>query len=276
LIPQDANSAEYSGRETVKKLLVSIIAAVAVLAIQPSGAQAQQGKLQDILESGKLRFGLPGSFNPFTFRDADSLENIGYDFDLVNALAEDLGVELEIVETSYQALVSGIAADLYDITATASLQVGRATVAAYTQPYFAVATVPLTLDSNFSRFPSWDSINQSGVTVATTLGTVFDEQADSFFPNAERVRVENPAREFQEVLAGRADVFITSNVEASTLTVEFPNLRVIPVEPRRQRPLGMIAAQGDMDFINFLNTWIELRKASGFFDELAAKWNLAN
>ena len=42
-------------------------------------------------------------------------------------------------------------------------------------------------------------------------------QAKSYFPNAQIKAIESPARDFQEVLAGRADAHITSNVEAATL-----------------------------------------------------------
>ena len=49
--------------------------------------------------------------------------------------------------------------------------------------------------------------------MATTLGTTFEKRVREWFPNADIKVVEAPARGFQEVLAGRADVFITSNIE---------------------------------------------------------------
>ena len=55
------------------------------------------------------------------------------------------------------------------------------------------------------------------MTVAATLGTTQEKQVKQFFPNATHKIVEAPARDFQEVLAGRADAHITSNVEAYKL-----------------------------------------------------------
>ena len=40
---------------------------------------------------------------------------------------------------------------------------------------------------------------------------------------------KSPARDFQEVLAGRADAHITSNVEAATLVETYPELAIVPV-----------------------------------------------
>ena len=109
-----------------------------------------------------------------------------------------------------------------------------------------------------------------------TLGTVQEAMAREFFPEATIKTIEAPARDFQEVLARRADVHITSNVEAATLVEKYDQMRVVPVsEPRRPTPLAMLVPQADQVWINYLNHWIELKKARGFFAATAVKWNLA-
>ena len=131
------------------------------------------------------------------------------------------------------------------------------------------------LKKNLSKFQTWDDINQSGVTVAVTLGTTQEMQAKSYFPNASIKSIESPARDFQEVLAGRADAHITSNVEAATLVETYPELAIVPVqEPKSPTPLAWLVDQNDQVWINYINHWIELKKAQGFFDDLMNKWNL--
>jgi cyclohexadienyl dehydratase len=148
-------------------------------------------------------------------------------------------------------------------------------VAGYTDSYFKLATVPLTLKKNLSKFQSWDDINQSGVTVAVTLGTTQELQAKSYFPNASIKSIESPARDFQEVLAGRADAHITSNVEAATLVETYPELAIVPVlEPKSPTPLAWLIDQKDQVWINYINHWIELKKTQGLFQDLMNKWNL--
>lgn len=251
---------------------LSLLAAV-LLAASPAAAQS---RLQKILESGTLRVGTTGDFNPMSFKDPASGEYRGFDIDVVTQLAKDMEVKLELVPTDWKTLVNGVVADKYDMTTSASVSVARAKVAGFTDAYVEFGTVPLTLKANLDRFSGWESIDKPDVTVATTLGTVFEAQAKSFFPNANLVSVEAPARDFQEVLAGRALVSITSNVEAAALTETYPELAIIPVDRQRaKRPGAFLVAQDDFVWINFLNQWIALKKADGWLDQLHETWKIA-
>ena len=105
------------------------------------------------------------------------------------------------------------------------------------------------------------------------MGTVFEEQARRHFPKAEIRAVQAPATGFQEVLAGRADATITSNVEASTLVQRFDQLALpVGAEPRNKRPFAYVVAQDDPTWLNFVNTWVTLKRSEGYFDMLEAKW----
>ena len=148
-------------------------------------------------------------------------------------------------------------------------------VAGFSESYVAVEIYPFTSADKVGNFDGWDSVNQPGVKVATTLGTTFEGLAREWFPNAEISVVEAPARGYQEVLAGRADVFITSNIEGSTLTEKFGVSRVAGAGPRAPSPIAMILPQGDQVWINYVNNWVKLKKLKGFFDATAKKWGLA-
>ena len=141
-------------------------------------------------------------------------------------------------------------------------------------PYTEAGTVPLSLAANAERFQNWDQINQPGVRVAVSMGTVFEEQARAHFPNATIQAVQSPATGFQEVLARRADVTITSNVEGGTLVSRFPELRILVPgsEMRNRRPFAYVVAQDDQIWLNFVNTWVTLKRIEGFFAGLDRKW----
>lgn len=96
-----------------------------------------------------------------------------------------------------------------------------------------------------------------------------------WFPASEITVVEAPARGFQEVLSGRSDVFVTSNIEGATLLEKFPNLRQIETDgPRAPSPIAMLLPQNDQVWINYVNSWIELKKTQGFFERTAQNWGL--
>ena len=163
------------------------------------------------------------------------------------------------------------------MTGSASISPARAKAAGYSNSYFSLATVPLTLSKNADKFTDWADLDKPDVTVAATLGTTQEKQVKQFFPNATHKIVEAPARDFQEVLAGRADAHITSNVEAYKLVAKYPQMMVVPVSaPKAPTPIAMLLPQDDQVWINYVNTWIKLKTERGFFDELGRKWQLSN
>jgi cyclohexadienyl dehydratase len=243
-------------------------------AASTNASRDDESAIDRVLESGVLRVGTTGDFQPMTYLDPATDEYQGYYIDIIRDFAADMGVEIEWVRTTWQDKVAGIAADRYDIATGASYNMGRARQGAFTLPIAVVGTVPVTLRENAGRFSSWEDMNQPDVTVAVTLGTTFDEQAQVFFPEANLARPDSGARDFQEVIAGRADVSITSNIEAGSLVERFENLVIVPVEPRATVPNGMIVDRSDVEWLNYVNAWITMKEYGGYFDEKAAEYGL--
>jgi cyclohexadienyl dehydratase len=184
---------------------------------------------------------------------------------------------VEYVATDWKTLVNGVTANKYDITGSASLNMSRAKVAGYSQPYFYLAFVPVVQKKDLEKFSDWADFDQPDIKVAATLGTVQEKMVKTFFPNAEHIVIEAPARDFQELLARRADVSVTSNVEAATLVEKFKQLAIVPVkEPRKPTPIAMLLPQDDQVWINYINHWVKLKKTQGFFEQVARKWGLTS
>ena len=253
--------------------LTKIIGAAAVCLGLSTTANAQSA-LNEILDSGTMKVGTTGDWNPMTLRDPASNSYKGFDIDVMKALATDLGVEVEFVPTDWKTLVNGVVAGKYHMTGSASISAKRMKVAGFSESYLSVEIYPFSMPEMADKFDGWDSINQPGVTVATTLGTTFEGLARKWFPNAEIKTVEAPARGFNEVLAGRADVFITSNIEGATLTEKFGVARVSGADARAPAAIAMLLPQNDQVWINYVNNWVKIKKLSGFFEETKAKWGL--
>lgn len=257
------------------KMLKTILAAL-VLSVGAAPAFAQSALL-DILNDGVLKVGTTGDWNPMTMKDPATNTYTGYDIDVMTNLAKDLGVKVEFVPTDWKTLVSGVTSGKYHITGSASISPARAKAAGYSTSYFSLATVPLILSKNADRFKDWEDLDKADVTVAATLGTTQEKQVKRFFPNAGHKIVEAPARDFQEVLGGRADAHITSNVEAIKLVEKYPQMMIVPVmAPKAPTPIAMLLPQADQVWINYVNTWIALKRERGLFDELGKKWKLKN
>ena len=248
----------------------------AAVAVSFLGAPASaQSALQEILSEGVLKVGTTGDWNPMSVRDPATNTYVGYDVDVMTQLAEDLGVTLEFVATDWKTLVNGVVAGNYHMTGSASISPARLKAAGYSDSYISVEIYPFTSEDKIDRFSGWESINNGDVKVATTLGTTFEKLVREWFPDAEITVVEAPARGFQEVLSARSDVFITSNIEGSTLLAKFPNLRQIETEgPRAPTHIAMGQPQDVQVWITFVTSWLALKTAQGFFEETAATWGV--
>lgn len=249
-------------------------AAVAAIGLAMAGAATAQSALNEILSDGVLKVGTTGDWNPMTVKDPATNSYKGFDIDIMQELATDLGVEVEFVPTDWKTLVNGVVAGQYHITGSASISPARMKAAGFSESYISVEIMPFTTAEMAAKLSGYDSINQPGVKVATTLGTTFEALVREWFPNADIKVVEAPARGYQEVLAGRADVFITSNIEGSTLKEKFGVVQVPDTGPRAPSPIAMLLPQGDQVWINYVNNWVKLKKAKGFFEGNKAKWGL--
>lgn len=251
---------------------LTLAAGMALASFVPAAAQST---LDAILSDGVLRVGTTGDWNPMSVRNPATNEYEGFDIDVMTQLAADLEVELEFVPTAWPTLVNGIVAGNYHITGSASISPSRMKAAGYSASYIQVQIFPFTTADKADRFDGWESINQPDVTVAATLGTTFERYVREWFPDAEISIVDAPVLGHQEVLAGRADVFITSNIEGATLVAEFPNVTPIEVEgPRAPSPIAMLLPRDDHTWINYVNNWILLKQTQGFFEEVAARYGL--
>ncbi len=244
-----------------------------LLALLPFSLNAES-KLDQIISTGELKVGTTGDWDPMTMKDPATNKYVGFDIDVMNELAKDMGVKVKYVPTDWKTIVSGITSDRYDISTSATKTAKRALVAGFTNSYYKYGTVALVLKKNIKKFPTWDSLNNKNVTIATTLGTSQEEMAKKIFVKSKLKSIEAPARDFQEVLSGRADGHITSSTEANKLVITYPQLAIVPDGGKNPAVLAILIDQSDQVWLNYVNHWIEIKKASGFFDVLLKKYGM--
>jgi cyclohexadienyl dehydratase len=237
-------------------------------------AASAESKLENILNSGELRVGTTGDWDPMTMKDPATNKYKGFDIDVMTELAKDMNVKVKFVPTEWKTIVSGITANRYDISTSVTKTPKRAKVAGFTNTYYKYGTVPLVLKKNLKKYSTWESLNNKKVTIATTLGTSQEEKAKEFFPKSKLKSVEAPARDFQEVLAGRADGNITSSTEANKLVIKYPQLAIVADGEKNPAFLAMMVGKDEKVWNDYVNKWIEDKKTLGFFETLLNKYNL--
>jgi cyclohexadienyl dehydratase len=239
------------------------------------GAVAQDSLLHKILERGTLRVGTTGDYPPFSELDQGNNTYKGYEIDVTTQLAADLGVKVEFVPTNWDTLGAGIQADKYDVTASGiTMTLERLKSVAFSDPYLDSPLVPLILKKDEGKYASWRDMDQEGVKLAVMAGTSAEESAKKNFTKAEIVSITAPALDYQELLAGRVDAAITDTVFIKKALAQYADqVAVVGLDkPIEGQPISMMTLQGDQVWLNWVNTWVDLKKQSGFFDSLFQKW----
>ena len=124
----------------LKTLVLAAASAFGLFAAQAAHAA---DKLDNIIESGKLRCAVVLDFPPMGSRDSSN-NPVGFDVDYCNDLAKVLGVKAEVVETPFADRIPALVSNRVDvIVGSTSDTLERAKTVGMTIPYFAFQMVVL-------------------------------------------------------------------------------------------------------------------------------------
>ena len=145
-----------------------------------SGSGAVYRTLDDIKASGKLVIGVFSDKNPFGYVDENG-EYAGYDIELANRLAKDLGVEVEFVSTEAASRVEFLQTGKVDIIlANFTVTPERAEQVDFADPYMNVALGVVSHDDRVIK--SLDEIGADDQVIVIT-GTTAETYLTKNYPN---------------------------------------------------------------------------------------------
>ncbi len=234
---------------------------------------ADESPVLDRIEaSGELRAGLTGDYKPFSWEaPEDRFE--GLDVDMGRALAEELGVRLVIVRTSWPTLMDDLAAGKFDIgMGGISVTEERAAAAFFTDPILTDGKAPIARCEDAKRFQTMAEIDREGVTLIVNPGGTNEKFARANITRATLVLHKDNATIFEEIAAGRADVMITDAIETRIMAREHPELCAInPDKPFTQSQKAYLLPK-DEAWKARVDEWLAAMEASGEKAEIFAKW----
>jgi cyclohexadienyl dehydratase len=252
---------------------IIIAAALLLFGLLPLGVQAQDpSRLDQVIKSGKLRVCSPGDYKPFSLAKADgSFE--GIDIDLIAAAAKSLGVEVEMIKTSWSKLIDDYVAQCDVAVGGISVSTERAKRVAFTQAYMVNGKAPITKCENVAKFQTVADINKPSVTVITNPGGSNERFVRANLTAAKVIVFNDNVTIFDEILKGNADVMISESVETLVQQKIRPGLCAVnPDKPLQYGEMAYLLPRGDMAMKAWFDTWLHLAKASGDYDRIVEKW----
>jgi polar amino acid transport system substrate-binding protein len=127
----------------------------------------------NLIQEGTLTIGTDTPFPPFEIGQPPNIS--GYDIDVLNAVAEQLGLTPEYTDTSFDTIFRDVASGQYDISAAAStITPGRQKTVDFSDPYYEAQQALLVPEG--SDIASVDDL--SGVIVGAQDGTTGETYAN--------------------------------------------------------------------------------------------------
>jgi polar amino acid transport system substrate-binding protein len=265
----------------LRRDLFTLSAAPLALAsvISPAAAQTSNNTLQRIIQEKLLRVGV-AQFKPFVFKDLDTGKLRGFEIDAAQRLAEDLGVELQVVEASFQTLIAGLQSGQYDIVMSSTKRtIQRALAVNFTDPYISLTDYAVVRDG--AGFNSWADLDKAGIRLTSVQGGAAHLKLVDAQTKYVKAATVAPMKELNlaglAVMTGQADAWVDDIVSISTFTAANPSQKFKMIDvpfTGHGEGNGAAARKGDYDLINVLNIFIEKQKNYGFYKGLARTYGL--
>ena len=178
-----------------------------------SKATAPANSLDEILARKTLRVGLEAGYLPFEMRNKNG-DYIGFDVEMAQALAKDLGVGLEIINMGGEGLIPGLLTKKFDLLiAGVTITPERAKTVQFSDPYFTTGLTALMANKHRvaprqGALRNLSDLNDPKFVITTVAGTTGDIIVKTKLPKAQRRQLENPTDAVNEVRLGHADAFV--------------------------------------------------------------------
>lgn len=238
------------------------------------GTSAHAGpRLDKIMESKTLRVGTPGDYRPFAIKADGGFE--GHDIDLIEAMAKELGVKIEYVQTSWPNFMPDLIADKYDVAVGGiTRNVARFSKADMLPGYAPFGKVALVRKDEAGKYNSVDDLNQPSVHVIKNPGGTNEIFVLGNLKNAE-VSTHDKNAEIPGLIAeGKGDVMITETYEALHYAKAEPRLAAKfiddPLTPKNY--LGFLMPADDADYLRVMHFVWDLLDERDVIDAAEDKW----
>lgn len=179
----------------MKKILLTLTA----LTLLASTAQARTW--EDIKKSGTIKIATEGAFPPFNMLNGKVLS--GFEVDVANALAKDMGLKVEWVTAPFDGLLIGLQQDRYDfVIASHGITPERAKAVDFTNPHYCTGGTIFSLTGGPKT-----AADLKGKLVAVQTGTTYMENVQKL-PGVKAMVFPKDTDAQSALLLGRAKAWV--------------------------------------------------------------------
>lgn len=223
-----------------RRLSAAALAALMTLGLTAcSGGEESSTAAKSGLEDGVLTVAMECAYAPYNWTQADDSNGAvpikdsnnyanGYDVIIAKKLAEELGVELEIVKSDWDSLIPAVQSGTVDcVIAGQSITADRMQQVDFSEPYF-YATI-VTLTKSDSQYASAASVaDLSGATATSQMNTIWYNNCLPQIPDANILPAQADAPAMLVALnSGTCDIVVTDKPTGLAACVAYPDFTML-------------------------------------------------
>lgn len=220
-------------------------------------------------DAGTLVVATDATFPPFEYVDEATKDIVGFDIDLMNAIAENANLAISYQNVSWDPLLAGMADCQYDMAISAmTITPERAEVFSFSDPYVnAGQIVTVAIDNDTINRPA----DLVGATIGAQIGTTGAMEAEAITDSTAKV-YDTYELAFLDLANGQIDAVIADYPTAvAFVNQNVARLKVVG-EVFTDESYGIAFCKGSDDLIAQVNAALADLQAEGFIDELVLTW----
>jgi polar amino acid transport system substrate-binding protein len=234
-----------------------------------------------IAKAGKLTACMDVSFPPMEyFESAGSRKPVGFDVDLVTAIAKQWGVTPQFSETAFDGLLPALSGGRCDVVASGIFVTPERTATFPAVPYFKSRRVLLVKQGNPEGIKALEDL--SGKTAATQVSTEYEKtlrklDKDLKAQGKPGITVQTYPKAsdaVQQLVVGRAVAVYTQDTEAAFRSKAQPGQFEIAFADPAAETFGIYHRKDQTELGTGLKTTVEKMRQDGSLAEIAKRWGL--
>jgi glutamate transport system substrate-binding protein len=229
-------------------------------------AGTTMARLQD---EGEIAIGVKYDVPPFGFKNPRTGGVEGFDVDIANAIAAELGVKPKIIEAISDNRIPFLkdgTADL--ILSTMTINAERDEEIDFSEPYF-IARGAIAVKKSDTSIKSVDDL--AGKKVCTVLGSTYEDTLKKQAPKAERVTVDTYSECLEQMQNGAVEAESTDDAILAGHIKQDDSLKLLDARLTTE-PYGAGIKEGDTAFQTFINETLQKFKDDGRWARTYEKW----
>jgi len=259
----------------MKKLIFSALAGVTAISLSASalaGMDTSTSRLDQVIQSGKLRVCMTGDYKPFTLYKADQTFE-GIDVDLAQSLAKAIGVQPQFVKTTWSTLTNDFLEKCDIAMGGVSITFDRLKKVSFSVPHMVDGKSAIARCGDVAKFQSLAAIDQPGTRAIVNPGGTNERFARTHYKHAQLIVHPDNVTIFDQIVTGKADIMVTDASETLWQSKLHPELCAInPDKPLQFSEKAFMLPRADVPFKEFVDAWMHQLKATGDYDQITNHW----